>query len=192
MTRLALFALLALALAPAALAQTSSDALDLDVNIDGFAQIVSLDDIDTPGDGALVFQFSPGLDATNPEANVAPAAVALDDRITFATNYATSQKVDIAISATNVNHWNDLTITVTPGAISPISTSTSTAGAAGSCGSTGASSDLTANATAIAVASGITLCHATQVVSYSVALDDITADESDRSFDVTYTILATN
>ena len=50
---------------------------------------------------------------------------------------------------------------------------------------------LTADDTEIAAASGITLCHATQVIGYSVELDDLTADEADRSFDVTYTILQT-
>ena len=46
-------------------------------------------------------------------------------------------------------------------------------------------------ATDVPAASGITLCHATQLVNYSVELNSITADETDRAFDVTYTILAT-
>ena len=68
---------------------------------------------------------------------------------------------------------------------------TSVAGAAGSCGTAGGAVALTADATDVPAASGITLCHATQLVNYSVELNSITADETDRAFDVTYTILAT-
>ena len=193
MTRFFLAAL-ALLLAPAALAQsaTSTDeSLDLLVQIEGFAQIVSLDDQDGTADSDLIFDFAPGLDDADPTTGAPPAAVDFDDRIVFATNYATAQQVDIDVTGATAGDWNDLTITVTPGAISTINTSTSVAGAAGSCGTAGGAIALTADATDVPAASGITLCHATQLVNYSVELNSITADETDRAFDVTYTILAT-
>ena len=193
MTRLALLALAALLLAPAAVAQTSSDGtLDLSVVIAGYAHVVSLDDQDTADDATLTFEFAPGLSDTDPQDSTTPAAVSATDRITFATNFAQAHQVDVAVSAANAGDWNDLSITITPGSISTVNTSTSTDGTAGSCGTAGAaSSALTADAANVAVASGVTLCHATQTVGYSVALDDITADEDDRDFDVVYTILAT-
>lgn len=192
MTRLLLVALAALVLAPAALAQTSTDdQLDLLVNIQGFAQIISLDDVDGTEDTDLIFEFTPGLDADDPTSAAPPAAIAFNDRIVFATNYTAAQQVDIAVSAANSGDWNDLSITVTPGAISTINTSTSTANADGSCGTAGTATALFDDAASVAAASGISLCHATQLVNYSVELDNITADEADRAFDVTYSILAT-
>ena len=76
MTRFFLTAL-ALLLAPAAFAQsaTSTDeSLDLLVQIEGFAQIVSLDDIDGTPDSDLIFDFAPGLDDADPTTGVPPAA----------------------------------------------------------------------------------------------------------------------
>lgn len=193
MPRLSLFLLLGLALAPAAWAQSDTDdQLDLIVQIEPFAHVVSLDDQDGAADSDLVFDFAPGLDDTDPTAPAGTGStLALSDRITFATNLDFAHQVDIAVEAASAGDWNDLSITVTPGAISTINTSTSTSGTPGSCGAQGGAVTLTADDTEIAAASGITLCHATQVIGYSVELDDLTADEADRSFDVTYTILQT-
>ena len=94
--------------------------LDLLVQIEGFAQIVSLDDIDGTPDSDLIFDFAPGLDDADPTTGAPPAAVAFDDRIVFATNYATAQQVDIDVTGATAGDWNDVTITVTPGSITAI------------------------------------------------------------------------
>ena len=193
MPRLLLLLLVGLALVPAARAQSDTDdRLVLIVTIDPFAHVGALDDQVGEADSRLVFEFDPGLDPASPEAATSGGTISLDDRITFATNLDFAHQVDVAVEAANPGDWNDLSITVTPGGIETVSTSTSTNGVAGSCGTAGGPVTITADATEIAAASGITLCHARQIIGYSVELDAITADEADRSFDVTYTILQTS
>ena len=189
MTRL-LTILLMVGLAPAAFAQAGAeDQLSLVVTVAPFAHVVSLDDQDGAADATLVFDFAPGLDEANPTVTQVPAAITIEDRISFATNLDFPHQVDLAVEAATPGDWNDLAITVTPGAVETVDTSTSTDGVAGSCGTAGSEVTLTADALEVALASGVTLCHANQTVTYEVQLDDTTADEADRAFDVTYTIL---
>lgn len=194
MTRLLLCALVALLLAPSAFAQaTESDDLDLVVSIAPYAQILSLDNQDGNQNETLTFSFTPGLDESDPTSSAPPSAIDFDDEITFATNISFDHQVDISVAGATSDDWNEVSITVTPGSISTLATATSTSGDAGSCGSPNpTATTLTADDTQVAIASGISLCHATQLVNYSVSLDNIAAHADDRNFDVTYTIMQTS